>query len=154
MTRVLVPRTVLASTQQALRAFGAHHAEGLVLWIGTVKQSTARIDHALVPPQTPIREETGLGYFVDAPTLLALSRFLAERRLRLIAQVHSHPGGAYHSATDDRYAVVTTEGGFSLVVPEFARAPLSILGCAVHRLSASGWMRLDASAAEDIFQCE
>jgi hypothetical protein len=36
------------------------------------------------------------------------------------AQVHSHPGEAFHSKADDRWAIVRHEGALSLVVPNFA----------------------------------
>jgi hypothetical protein len=56
--------------------------------------------------------------------------------------VHSHPTEAYHSETDDRYAIVTEDGGHSLVVPDFARHPMALSGCAIYRLHRGSWLEL------------
>lgn len=49
---------------------------------------------------------------------------------------------AYHSSTDDAYAVVTADGGFSIVVPDFASGSTDPLGCAFYRLRAGAWVEL------------
>lgn len=43
---------------------------------------------------------------------------LATRRT-IVCQVHTHPGAAFHSDTDDRYPVVHSVGFLSLVIPDF-----------------------------------
>jgi hypothetical protein len=75
--------------------------------------------------------------------------------LALIAQIHSHPGRAYHSSTDDQYAVATTVGCLSLVVPNFATAPFAVDRVASYRLDASGtWRSLSSSEAARIISVE
>src|ERR1700692_1747728 len=132
---VTVERGVIQSTIHVLRQFGAHSLEGLVLWLGNIEAGKARVIKIFVPDQNPISNETGLGYLVSGETLFNLNRTLAETGLRLIAQVHSHPEEAYHSAADDRYSIVTADGGFSLVVPNFGHAPADLTSWAVYRLS-------------------
>jgi hypothetical protein len=51
-------------------------------------------------------------------TFIALAR--AGHELR--AQIHSHPGTAYHSSIDDAYPAVRSPGFVSIVVPNFATA--------------------------------
>jgi hypothetical protein len=145
-------RGALVETVRFLQEAGLQGHEGLVLWLGQLEGTTASVQRALVPPQEPIRSEEGVGYFVTAETLFALNRFLNEQRLRLIAQVHSHPTEAYHSETDDRYAIVTNEGGFSLVVPCFARTEHSPEGWAVYRLRGGCWRPLDSTLTRQVFQ--
>ena len=149
---VRLPRGALLETVRALQDSGFQGNEGLVLWAGHVEETVATIQRALVPPQEPIRSEDGVGYFVTQETLFNLNRFLSEQRLRLIAQVHSHPTEAYHSATDDRYAIVATEGGFSLVVPYFARSAHTPPEWAVYRLRQSRWQELTPTATRQVFQ--
>lgn len=149
---VRLPRGVLVETVHSLRGCGLQGNEGLVLWAGHIEDTVATIHRALIPPQEPIRSEDGVGYFVTQETLFNLNRFLSEHRLRLIAQVHSHPTEAYHSATDDRYAIVTTEGGFSLVVPYFARTEQSPPGWAVYRLRSARWEELPPKTTQQVFQ--
>ena len=151
VTRLRVPKEALFQTQTVLRAYGEHGCEGLVLWAGTVDDTAAAITRVVVPEQNPIRNESGVGYFVEQPALFQLSQLLRKEKLRLIAQVHSHPTDAYHSDTDDRYAIVTEEGGFSLVVPDFARDTVKVNTCAIYRLMRGRWVELDDAIVRDVF---
>lgn len=45
---------------------------------------------------------------------------LRRTRTRVVAQVHSHPGRAFHSAADDKWAILRHAGAISIVVPYFA----------------------------------
>ena len=154
--QVLVPHSAVESTLKAMRHFGSHGYEALVLWVGHVDSTTgiARVAQAFVPDQKPISSEDGVGYFVSGDTLFKLNRALSETGLRLIAQVHSHPGEAYHSEADDRYAIVTAEGGFSLVVPDFGHAPGILTAWAVYQLRDRKWCELLESEVRTIFFVE
>jgi hypothetical protein len=149
---VSIDPAVLDRTIKALQIFGKRHLEGLVLWLGEVEPGRARVVEAFIPNQHPVSSESGLGYFVSGDTLFELNRALAETGLRLIAQVHSHPQEAYHSSTDDRFAIVTADGGFSLVVPNFGRAPADPAAWAVYRLSHGDWLELSAKDVRALFQ--
>jgi len=60
------------------------------------------------------------------------------------AQVHTHPGSAFHSATDDAYPMVQTSGFLSLVIPNFALGECSLAGAALYELGDYGrWRDLD-----------
>jgi hypothetical protein len=142
--------TVVATTLQVLQLFGSHGCEGLVLWIGEVSEGYARITRAFVPDQKPVKSEEGVGYFVDSEALFQLNLRLSETGLRLIAQVHSHPSEAYHSGADDRYAIVTADGGLSLVVPDFGKAPQDPTLWAVYRLSKGSWRELAHTEARSL----
>src|SRR5437763_3970277 len=111
---ITVEPDVIVTTLRALQHFGEHGCEGLVLWLGHVSGERGCVIKAVVPDQRPIKNEGGVGYFIESATLFELNRELAASGLRLIAQVHSHPDEAYHSDTDDRYAIVTADGGLSL----------------------------------------
>jgi hypothetical protein len=135
---LIVPAVELARTCALMRAHGECGDEALVLWLGNVDAGAATVVHAMAPPQEGVRSEDGVGYFVSGETMFELNRLLSETGLRLIAQVHSHPHDAYHSAADDRLAVVTTDGGFSLVAPDFgAGEPFG--RWAMYRLASGRW---------------
>lgn len=151
---VTVDRAVVDLTLQALREFGLHSLEGLVLWLGSVEPGEARVVKAFIPDQRPVSSEDGIGYFVASEALFDLNRALEATGLRLIAQVHSHPEEAYHSEVDDRYAIVTADGGFSLVVPNFGKAPASPSAWAVYRLSSGDWRELSDEEIQAVFKVE
>jgi Prokaryotic homologs of the JAB domain len=150
--RVTLKREILDSTLKTIREFGRHRSEALLLWLGHVEAETAQIVKVFTPEQHAISSEDGVGYFVDGNTLFQLNRDLSETGLRLIAQVHSHPQEAYHSAADDRYAIVTAEGGLSLVVPYFGRAPADPTSWAVYRLRGHRWEELKKNEAKMLFE--
>jgi hypothetical protein len=143
---------VVCHTLSVLRRCGEAHCEGLVLWVGRINDRQAFVEEVWVPRQRPIRSEHGVGYFVEAQALFELNQQLASAKVRLIAQVHSHPAEAYHSETDDAYAIVTTEGGLSLVVPNFGRAPANPAVWAVYRLVDAQWKELSREQATRLLQ--
>jgi proteasome lid subunit RPN8/RPN11 len=148
---ISIDPAVIATTLRVLQDFGTRGCEGLVLWVGELAPCKAHITRAVVPNQNPIKSEEGVGYFVDGTALFELNRELAKTGLRLIAQVHSHPNEAYHSSADDRYAIVTADGGLSLVVPNFGCAPANPASWAVYRLRNGCWHELDSSQAQSLF---
>ena len=78
-------------------------------------------------------------------------RHLRSGRLKIVAQVHSHPGEAFHSEVDDEWAIVRHVGALSLVVPGFARwtTPTNFVAQAVaYELSASNqWLHTETIGA-------
>jgi len=71
----------------------------------------------------------------------------------LIAQVHSHPGEAYHSDTDDDLAVINQLGGLSIVVPDFAREDFSLETAAVYRrVPDNAWLELSPVEAKSLIE--
>jgi proteasome lid subunit RPN8/RPN11 len=147
---LIVPPTLVERTLEVLQRFGNRNLEGLVLWVGSINEDTAVVMEVHVPDQNSVSTEEGVGYFVTGETLFALNRDLSDRGLRLIAQVHSHPNEAYHSTADDEYAIVTTEGGFSFVVPDFGVAPANPRLWALYRLINGEWIELDEDEAAEI----
>ncbi|SRR6266478_2076754 len=148
---ITIDRLVIDSTLRTLQAFGAHRLEGLVLWLGEIEPGRAHVLEMFTPEQQPVSDEEGVGYFVSGETLFELNKALAKTELRLIAQVHSHPKEAYHSETDDRYGIVTADGGLSLVVPNFGRAPADPSSWAVYRLEHGTWQELSAEQTGALF---
>jgi hypothetical protein len=147
---ITIEAHVVRTTLGELQEYGKHGFEGLVLWLGEIDGERASISRAIVPDQRPIASESGVGYFVEGETLFRINRALSASGLRLIAQVHSHPTHAYHSETDDRYAIVTAEGGLSFVVPNFGRAPLDPTIWAIYRLTRGEWRELDQAESRTL----
>jgi len=79
---------------------------------------------------------------VSGDTIFELNKHLHESSLRLIAQIHSHPGRAYHSEMDDRYAIATKEGSYSIVVPDFAVGEANLHRWVVYQLRRGRWIEL------------
>ncbi len=152
LEKVVIPYDILNVTSEALRTFGEEECEGLVLWLGRItSDNTQVVERILVPPQDSIKSEDGVGYFVTSQTLFSLNKYLSETGLRLLAQVHSHPSRAYHSTADDRYCIVTAEGGFSIVVPDFGFGPSDLYQWAVFQLIKGDWIKLTSKEVKTFF---
>jgi proteasome lid subunit RPN8/RPN11 len=154
LQHITVKRATIDKMLETMREFGSNGWEVLVLWVGDIEPNTgkAHVVQAFVPKQKAISDEDGVGYFVDGETLFQLNRDLSETGLRLIAQVHSHPQKAYHSEADDRYAIVTAEGGLSLVVPNFGSAPAHPSTWAVYRLHGRKWREMGTKEVGILFE--
>lgn len=70
-----------------------------------------------------------------------LNATLFQTREVLVVQIHSHPGDAYHSETDDAYPIVTALGGISIVVADFCKHGIIDKSSALYRLTKEGWVR-------------
>ena len=138
---VRLPRSVAASTQAHLQSVGRRGLEGMALWAGVQEGGVFDVREMIAPRQQGVRSDHGLAVIVDGQELHRINLQLYRSGLRLLAQIHSHPTEAYHSAMDDEYAITTALGSFSLVVPDFAREPLRLERCAVYRLTARPWWK-------------
>jgi hypothetical protein len=122
--RFTVTEDVIAGTLGVLREAGREGYEAFVLWGGKLNDAGTTLDFtsAVRPWQRAQKTPDGLLVTVPSKALFQVNKLLYERGEILAAQVHSHPGPAFHSSTDDAYPLVTLAGALSAVVPDFARA--------------------------------
>ena len=114
---VIVSRQALSDASAFLEAAGAMGREGTGMLAGFISPGATRIERFFAPDQragvypTCWVEVTRAG---KDQLALALGR-----DERWIARIHSHPGEAFHSTTDDANPGLTAEGSVSIVVPYF-----------------------------------
>ena len=125
-----------------------------MLWAGEQAGTSFRVTEVLVPDQVGHRTDEGVYVSVAGEALHEVNVYLYEHGLKLCAQVHSHPGPAYHSTTDDTFPIATAIGSLSIVVPDFAAEPFAVERSAVYRLLASGWARVNPSEARRLLRVE
>jgi hypothetical protein len=146
VTELRVPAQVLSDGYASMRLAGRMGLEGMVLWVGQQQDTLFHVTQLIVPKQRGLRTPDGLCAVVDGDELARLNMHLYRNSLDLVAQVHTHPGGAYHSETDDKYAIATTIGCFSIVIPNFAVQDFALAQCAVYRVDSAGrWNEVDES---------
>ena len=132
---------LLQDTRGLLRHSGEQGHEAVVLWIGTVQDATtARVAGAVRPRQVAYRTDVGCAVEVPPDAIGDLVAALPDRHF-VLARVHTHPGGAYHSETDDRNLLIAHRGAISVVVPDFAAGPLDLARCSVNELGPDGTWR-------------
>ncbi|MGX9182208.1 Mov34/MPN/PAD-1 family protein [Mesorhizobium sp. BHbdii] len=147
MVTVVLPQHCVSKVQAHLRSVGRQGHEGMGLWVGDQQGQYFNVTEAVIPAQRHVRTSDGICVIVPADELHRLNVWLYKRGLKLLAQIHSHPGRAYHSTTDDAYAIATTVGCLSLVVPNFAREPFDLARIAAYQLDAkANWSEVPSAA--------
>ena len=134
---------VLERSFEQLRRCGEGRRECVVLWTGLLGQPGC-IDDVVHPVHTA----SAVDYEIDPAWIGELWLELVEHGRTVRAQVHTHPGGAYHSSQDDAHALIHTPGYLSLVVPAFASGPIGLVGAFLtERASDGSWHEVDPQAA-------
>jgi hypothetical protein len=153
--QVRVSRRILDETQRFLRRQGMELREGIVLWITSAPRTAAEtpITRVVVPEQDAPTILEGCYIIVPLAYRQRLTRELDAAGERIVAQVHSHPGEAFHSDVDDRYPVVHHQGAYSLVVPDFCKAAIDFETMAVFRLTNwPNWTELNPDNVRTTFK--
>jgi len=150
---VHVPLPLALEAHSHLRQAGRKGYEAFALWAGELVGTTFEVRHTLIPQQTGHRLPTGVCVTVDAPELHRINVWLYQNKVKLVAQLHSHPTNAYHSDTDDEYPIATQLGSLSLVIPNFAAEPFALRRCAAYRLLPDqGWVELGPDRTEQLIK--
>jgi hypothetical protein len=135
---------VINKAYEFLAHAGKERFEAVALFAGTVSGATALVTEAILPLQKSYKLESGLMYHVEGEELHRINVWLYKNKLKLLGQIHSHPTEAYHSETDDEYPIISTVGGLSIVVPNFARGKMKHDEWAYYRLSQEGqWVEVN-----------
>lgn len=110
------PSDVIHATLELLRRAGLGGREGIVLWLGQRADEHIQVTDVYQPLHTSKSDM----FHITPAGMNALHKELRNRRRMVAAQVHTHPGRAYHSKADDRWAIIRHVGALSLVLPHFA----------------------------------
>jgi|ERR1041385_8452896 hypothetical protein len=138
--KLIVPEVCILKVYEHIRKAGEKGVEGIALWAGETRPSEFEVRVTIIPKQTAYERDGGLLYVVEGDELHRINKWLYENKLSLMVQIHSHPGKAYHSATDDAYPVISTVGGISIVIPDFGFGNIDTKNWAVYRLiPGRGW---------------
>lgn len=119
MSVLICSREVVQTTISLLRRESDVGEERVALWLATAaSRSPTTIVEVYEPEQV-----VDVDYFRIPPaSMSALMDHLRSTRRRIAAQIHTHPGRAYHSDVDAEWAIIRHVGAISLVLPRFALA--------------------------------
>jgi hypothetical protein len=144
MAPVVVAQDLLDRTFETLRKCGGGEFECVAFWTGPGNDASV-IDGLHHPDHV----SNQFGYSVDSDWLSLFLRELYQQNRSARVQIHTHPGEAFHSITDDGHALVPAPGFISVVIPDFAQCRIGFEGAAMYVLSDSGaWVRCDTSNVE------
>jgi hypothetical protein len=128
-----VPKAILAETFGHLRRCGDGRRECQALWVGAWRSPTAitKVVH-------PRHRANAVGFQLDHEWINEFWDELGATECGIRVQVHTHPGAAFHSATDDAYPISFRTGFLSLVIPNFALGPVGFDGAFLAELAPDG----------------
>lgn len=132
----LVPQRVLDQTFDFFRRCGGGRRECQMLWT-----SSWRSPESIAEAVHPAHRAHAGGFDVEDDWLTSFWLKLAATATGIRVQVHTHPGTAFHSPTDDEYPIINTPGFLSLVVPNFGLGPVGFAGAFLVEIGADGRWR-------------
>jgi hypothetical protein len=145
--RVRISKDQLTETFRLLRDCGRGDRECQVLWL-----SPWHDPDRIVKVVHSKHAGHAFGFQLEDEFIDRLWLDLAANGVGVRVQVHTHPGEAFHSQTDDEWPIVHTAGFLSLVVPDFARGPVGFENTYLACIEANGaW---GERRAEEIFRVE
>jgi hypothetical protein len=112
-------RRLLEETFRHFRECGCGQDECQALWLSSWSQSD--IITKVVHPKHAAHFG---GFVVDDAWLNDFWLELGATNMGVRVQVHTHPGEAFHSHTDDEFPIIHTPGFLSLVIPTFGLGPV------------------------------
>jgi hypothetical protein len=110
-----LPRGLLEKTQVLMRDSSNHGHEAYCVWVGALENGRGRIEAVW-----PVAAHADVAHArVSLDDVLELSDRLAAEGWFILAQVHTHPGRAFHSPVDDQFPISNKPGFISVVIPNF-----------------------------------
>lgn len=139
--RLRVAGEVLPATFKALQNCGQGECECAVYWTGpNDDRSVDGVEH-------PIHKRSPFGYEIESDWLTDFWKRLAGAKRSVKAQIHTHPGDAFHSASDDRWPIVSQAGFISIVLPNFASGRPTLKDAWVGVMRPNGcWQHLSSAS--------
>jgi hypothetical protein len=136
-----LPRSILNQTFAHFRGCGLGRRECQVLWV-----SPWDAPNTIIKAVHPEHQAHAGGFVLDDLWLNEFWFGLAQENLGVRIQVHTHPGEAFHSPTDDAFPIIHTVGFLSLVIPNFALGPIGFEDAFLTEIQADGRWRAVAIA--------
>ncbi len=139
IVRYQIPLALLTQSFHELRSCGGGRRECQVVWLSPW-HAPGVITEVIHTTHTA----SAAGFTVDESSLTVLWKRLADTQAGVRVQVHTHPGGAFHSSTDDSWPVIHTSGFLSLVIPNFGLGEIGFKGAYLAEIGPDGrWHTVD-----------
>jgi len=119
MTKLVIARAILEDTLARLQTGGALGQERMIAWLGRDTPTGGGKVRELYEPEQMCKKDQ---FYLPPSSMRALMQTLAQKRSKILAQIHTHPGRAFHSEADDAWAIIRHRGALSLVLPYFAES--------------------------------
>ena len=150
--KYVVPSSILMASAETLRFLSGGAQEAVVLWIGAERAGKAFVQRMVVPRQLASAKH----FEVPLDERIRIIRDLGNSGEKVLAQLHTHPGRAFHSCADDRLALPRHTGAISIVIADFAtdwHGDLQKASVNCH-LGEGVWSELSSVAVTKLFEVD
>jgi len=152
---VRVDGRVFQDTLQELKKVGDGNKEGIAYWSGTLNETKATIKNVMFADEYPEFHNEELFASVSLDMSFKIGEKIHERNEILFAQVHTHPGEAFHSFVDNTYPISHRVGFFSIVIPYFGKNVNSLSQCKIFEYEGKAkWHELNKDEIKRKFEVE
>ena len=101
----------------------------------------------------PKQENTMISYYIPDIDVHNINVKLNKNKYSAIAQLHTHPGDAFHSLVDDEHTILSLPGSFSIVIPNYGNIPINAIDdWIVYRLLNGQWTLQTKNKVRRLFQ--
>jgi proteasome lid subunit RPN8/RPN11 len=143
---LMLCESVIKPLEQHLYNTGLEQREEAALLAGYIIGKSTGLVTTVILPYT---ESNSVGCTLPMDVTAKCFELIHQTGQLVLAQVHTHPGRAWHSNTDNEWAFSDAPGLFSIVVPRFGRYGMRRIltnGVAVYERLANGdWHPLASS---------
>jgi proteasome lid subunit RPN8/RPN11 len=145
----LVWKRLLAALRR--RGQGRRESGAFLLGCRDVDGRARVVDFVLYDDLDPRCLDSGIVHF-NGRYFSDLWAICDARGLTVVADVHTHPGGAGQSESDQAHPMIARSGHLALILPNFAREPLTRPQVGIYRYrGAKRWDAVPASLRRAFF---
>lgn len=127
---------MIEETFATFRSCGTGERECQLYWLSKLDDPTH-----LIEVSHPRHWASRYGLAIEDKWISHFWNDLADRRMSVRFQVHTHPGEAFHSETDDAFPLMVHAGFLSLVIPDFAMGPVGFGSAYLTEIQPDGTWR-------------
>lgn len=147
--KIDITKSILNSTFEFLQKYGQEDLESHALWVGQKTDTVFRVSDVWFPKQT----NTPISYEVPEEEEFRINKKLNNESLILMCQIHTHPGDAFHSNTDDEGSALVLPGSLSIVIPDYGFIQKDDFSrWEVYIFDGTHWCRLRRKEVDELFQ--
>ncbi|MFQ5981431.1 MAG: hypothetical protein ACE5OZ_25085 [Candidatus Heimdallarchaeota archaeon] len=148
--KVVIPHVILERTFQFFQRFGNEYLEAFALWVGEEKEKRFEIKEVWFPEQ----RNGCITYDIPSTEVHRINVKLNREKYSAIAQLHTHPGAAFHSSVDDEFAILAIPGSLSIVIPDFGflSSTKDLDQWVVYKLIDNSWIAQSETEVRGLFQ--
>ena len=147
--KITIPSKVLEKTFEFLQHNGSEGNESHAIFVGTKSENTFTISNVWFPEQLV----SPASYEVSEEEEFRINVELNNQKLTTIAQIHTHPGIAFHSEIDNKWPSIALPGSLSIVIPDFGFVDKENLELwEVFQYDGKGWRHMSKKEVNETFQ--